>query len=76
MKVPLSALLCHGDGRSLFIVENGVAHRRDLEIGHRSQFEAELVGGLEEGAAVILHPSNQIEEGARVEARRASSGSV
>lgn len=69
LKVPLSALFRHGDGWSVFIVEDGVAHRRDVEIGHRSQFEAEIVGGLGESATVILHPSNQIEDGVTVEAR-------
>lgn len=69
LKVPLSALFGHADGWSVFIVEDGRARRRDVEMGHRSQFEAEIVRGLEEGMAVILHPSNQIEDGAAVEAR-------
>ncbi len=69
LKTPLSALFRHGDGWSVFIVETGVARRRDVEIGHTSQFEAEVLGGLEDGTAVIVHPSNQIEDGAQVEAR-------
>ena len=56
LKAPLSALFRHGDGWSVFIVEDGVARRRDVEIGHRSQFEAEIVGGLVESTSVILHP--------------------
>ena len=69
LKIPLSALFRHGESWSVFIVEDGIARRRDVEIGHRSQFEAEILGGLEERTAVILHPSNQIEDGAAVEAR-------
>ncbi len=67
LKVPSSALFRRGDGWSVFAVEQGVARRRDVEIGHRSQFEVEILGGIEEGAALILHPNNQLEDGARVE---------
>lgn len=69
LKVPSSALFRHGDGWSVFVVENGKAVRREVEIGHRSQFEAEVLKGIEEGAQVVLHPTNQISEGSRVEAR-------
>jgi HlyD family secretion protein len=69
LKVPLSALFRHGDGWSVFIVEDARARRHAVEIGHRSQFEAEILGGLEESAALILHPSNQVEDGTPVELR-------
>jgi HlyD family secretion protein len=69
LKVPSSALFRHGDGWSLFVVEEGKAIRREVEIGHRSQVEAEVLAGIEEGAAVIVHPTNQLADGAKVEAR-------
>jgi len=69
LKVPSSALFRHGDGWSVFVVENGKAIRREVEIGHRSQFEAEVLSGIDAGAAVIVHPTNQIADGARVENR-------
>jgi len=69
LKVPSSALFRHGDGWGLFLVENGKAMRREVEIGHRSQFEAEVLKGIEEGAQVVLHPTNQISDGSRVESR-------
>lgn len=69
LKVPSSALFRHGDGWSVFVVENGKAIRHEVEIGHRSQFEAEVQSGLDEGAAVIVHPTNQIVDGAKVEKR-------
>jgi len=68
-KVPSSALFRHGDGWSVFVVENGKAIRRDVEIGHRSQFEAEVLSGINEGAPIIVHPTNQIGDGAKVENR-------
>ncbi len=69
LKVPSSGLFRHGDGWSVFVVENGKAIRREVEIGHRSQFEAEVLRGIEEGAQVVLHPTNQISDGSRVESR-------
>lgn len=69
LKVPSSALFRHGDGWSVFVVESGKAVRREVEIGHRSQFEAEVLKGIEEGAQVVLHPTNQISDGSRVESR-------
>jgi len=50
----------------VFVVEDGLAHLRTVEVDHRTPFEAEIKSGLEEGAEVIIHPSNQIGEGARV----------
>lgn len=69
LKVPTSALFRHGDGWSVFIIENGKAIRHEVEIGHRSQFEAEVLSRIEEGAQVVVHPTNQISDGSRVEAR-------
>ena len=67
LKVPSSALFRHGDSWSVFVVKSGRATTRAVEIGHRSQFEAEVLNGVTEGEAVILHPTNQISEGARVQ---------
>ncbi len=69
LKVPTSALFRHGDNWAVFVIEEGRAQTRNLEIGHRSQFEAEVLSGIEEGAMVILHPSNQIEDVRRVSVR-------
>lgn len=69
LKIAASALFRFGDGWSIFVIEDGRARRRAVEIGHRSQFEVEILSGIEEGASVILHPTNQINNGSRVEPR-------
>jgi HlyD family secretion protein len=69
LRVRSSALFRHGDGWSVFVVRAGRAHRRDVDIGHRSQFQAEVLGGLEQGDEVIVHPSNRLTDGARVQAQ-------
>ena len=67
LRVPVSALFRRGEGWSLFVVENGVARYRDVEVGQRTPLEAEIKSDLEEGTEVVTHPSNQISDGSRVE---------
>ena len=66
LKVPQSALFRQGQGWSVFAIEGGRAKRHDVEIGHRNQAEAEILNGISAGEEVILHPSNQLNDGARV----------
>ena len=66
LKVPVSSLFRRGESWSLFVVENGEARLRDVEVGKRTSFEAEIKAGLEAGAEVIVHPSNRITDGTRV----------
>ncbi len=60
------ALFRRGDAWSVFAVDRGRARRRDVEIGHRNAFEAEVLRGLAAGETVILHPSDRINDGVRV----------
>lgn len=66
LKVPGSAAFRERDGWSVFVLDNGRAHRHAIEIGHRNQTEAEVLSGITVGEDVILHPSNQLREGVRV----------
>lgn len=70
LKVPVSALFRRGESWNVFVAENGQARSREVEIGQRTPFEAEITKGLEVGEQVIVHPSNQIADGARVEVQR------
>jgi HlyD family secretion protein len=60
LKIPSSALFRRGDDWNVFIVEGGKAYRRQVELGQRTPFDAEILGGLEDDAQVIVHPSNEI----------------
>lgn len=66
LRIPVSALFRSDGGWAVFAVESGRAVKRIVTIGHRSPLEAEVLSGLAEGATVILHPSNRIEDGVRV----------
>lgn len=69
LKVPGSALFRHEEQWSVYEVVDGRATLRPVEIGHRNDLEAEILSGLAENAVVILHPSDRIVDGTRVEAR-------
>jgi HlyD family secretion protein len=64
--VPIGALFRTGDRWSVFVVDNGRARLRPVDVGQRNSSHAEVVGGLSEGAAVILHPSDRVADGIRV----------
>lgn len=66
LTVPASALFRRGQGWSVFVVEKRRARARDIEVGHHNALQAEVLNGLNGGTEVILHPGNQISEGARV----------
>jgi HlyD family secretion protein len=69
LKVPTSALFRQGEGWAVYTIEGGQARRAVVELGHRNAHEAEITNGVAEGAVVIVHPSDTLEDGARVEPR-------
>lgn len=70
LQVPTSALFrTENDGWAVFVVEDGVARRRRVNVGHQSGLTAQITSGLEEGETVIVHPDNELEAGMRVERR-------
>jgi HlyD family secretion protein len=66
LKAPMNALFRSGQRWNAFVVENGIAKRREVETGHRADFEVEVLSGLREGENVITHPSNLVADGVRV----------
>ena len=66
LKVPGSSTFRDRNGWSVFVVERGRARQRTVQIGHRNQAEAEIMGGISVGEQVILYPSNQLHDGDRV----------
>jgi HlyD family secretion protein len=69
LKVPAGALFRSGDGWAVFLVERGRAVPRPVKVGHNNGLEAEVLGGLDDGDPVVLHPSDRISDGVRVAPR-------
>ncbi len=69
LKIPVSSLFRDGDEWSVFAVDGGVAGQVPVTINHKSGLEAEVLEGLSEGQEVIVHPSDDIEDGVKVAQR-------
>jgi HlyD family secretion protein len=69
LQVPISALFRDSGGWAVFSVQNGRAALIPVKIGHMNDDDAEVIGGLNSGSVVILHPSEKISNGTRVKSR-------
>ena len=69
LKLPLTALFRQGTAWVTFVESDGKASLRPVVLGRRTDLEAEVVEGLEEGERVVLYPSDRVVEGVRLEAR-------
>jgi len=67
--VPLTALFRHGDAWAVFVIDGGRARLRQVQLGRRNGFDAEVRDGLARGEQVILSPSDRVSDGVRVEPR-------
>lgn len=66
LQVPASALFRVGEQWNVFIVEEGRARRRAVQLGQRNGLAAEITAGLKEGETVISHPDETVEDGKQV----------
>jgi HlyD family secretion protein len=66
VRVPVSALVRAGDGWAVFVVDDGRASLRGIELGQRGRRAAEVRSGLEAGEVVVLYPSDDVDDGVRV----------
>ncbi len=69
VKVPTTSLFRRGEEWAVFVVEGGRARLRPVTIGRRNGLEAEVTSGVAAGARVIVHPSDRVQDGVRVDAR-------
>ena len=75
VKVPASSLFRHGGGAgvgpgwAVFKAEGGRARLTPVEVGRRNGLEAQILSGLAPGDRVILHPSDKVADGVKLERR-------
>jgi HlyD family secretion protein len=74
LQVPVSALFRNGNRWSVFLARNSVALLTPVEIGMMNDSDAQVVDGLRENDAVILHPSDNVANGVRIEVRPPENG--
>lgn len=69
LTIPIGALFRAGGDWSVFVVEDGTAHRKKITIDHMNADRAQIESGLDEGESVILYPSDLLEDGKPVATR-------
>jgi len=68
LRAPASAIFRRGGRWHVFADADGRAQLRPVEIGHRGPDEVEIRSGLEAGDRLVLHPTDRVEDGVRIEA--------
>jgi len=71
--VPTSALFRDEGGWAVYVVEDGRARLRRIEIGPRSGLAAVVERGLDPGTRVIVYPGDLVHDGVRVAQRAAGA---
>jgi len=66
LKAPAGAVFTTKEGPAVFLIEGGIANRKQIQTGRRNGLEVEVVSGVGEGALVILHPSDAVSDGKAV----------
>lgn len=69
LQIPASALFRYQDAWDVFVLENGRAKQRTVEIGQRNGLMAQVLDGLTTEEKVILYPDDTITNGRRVKVR-------
>ena len=68
LKTPTGALFRRGNDWAVFVVENGRAALRPIEVGERNPQEAQVLSGLASGQQVVVYPSDSLSDGSPVAA--------
>jgi HlyD family secretion protein len=66
LTIPVGALFRDGSDWATYVVRDGRAVLQRIALGERNEDHAQVLDGLTEGEAVILHPSDQVMAGVRV----------
>ncbi len=66
LAVPVAALFRQGDTWAVYRDDNGKAKHQEVSLGRRNDAYAEVLSGLAAGDVVVLHPSDEIEDGSAI----------
>jgi HlyD family secretion protein len=69
LQVPASALFRSGENWAVFSITDGRVQVTPVELGARSGLAAQVLSGLSAGDRVVIYPSDNVTDGAKVETR-------
>jgi hypothetical protein len=64
--VPAHAIQRHGQVSSVYVVQDGVARRRLIQVGPSSSQGVEVLAGLDDGESIVTSPLTRLVDGAKV----------
>lgn len=70
LMVPVGALFPHGGGMAVYRIEGPRVRLQAVEVAARNGSDAWLKSGLAEGAQIVVYPSSEVNDGARVRVRQ------
>jgi RND family efflux transporter MFP subunit len=76
LSIPAAAIIFNANGVQVAVVENGVAHLRKITVARDLGTEVEARDGVKPGDQVILNPSVDLVDGAKVQVGASPSGSA
>ena len=66
LTIPSSALFRENNSWKTYLMQDGKAHKTDVEIGQSDGKLSQLLSGLNEGDRVLLHPPDAVKDQSRV----------
>ncbi len=66
LTIPTAAIFSLDGAWQTFVIRNGKAHLTALQLGQRSNEDAQVLGGLENGDRVVIHPTDAVSSGTKV----------
>ncbi len=66
LQVPASSLFRYNNGWAVFVLDNGRAKRREVQVGQRNGIIAQIVNGVLDNETVINHPNDKVDDGKRI----------
>ncbi|MEJ0049032.1 MAG: efflux RND transporter periplasmic adaptor subunit [Rhodospirillales bacterium] len=72
--VPTAAVQRGPNGAFLYLVTDGVAHRKDVTISHQDETAAVVTQGVKPGDTVVTDGASRVTDGARVKLLKAEAG--
>ena len=66
LQIPGNTLFRRSDGWAVFVIEAGIARRREVTLGRRNGLAAQVLSGVQQGETLIVHPDEAIDEGVEV----------
>lgn len=71
LRVPISALFREHEDWAVFVDQQGRARLRKVSLGRENGIHAQILGGLEAGERVVIHPNDRVADRVRIVARAA-----